>query len=688
MLAAELSCDEAKAELASNGSIAEAVQIACFNGPKSVTFSGTRNAVEALGATLRSRGTFARLLNTGGNAYHSRHMRAVAQSYEDLLTPQFEEARQPPIAPTSPKMMSTITGKAVTNHDTHRASYWRSNLEMPVLFETGVTNLSADCDYHWIEVGPHRALQTIITQIHGQRHQAGSKMLYSSLLVRKQDSSKSTLSVMGKLFQNGHSIDFAKINSITPPGTVGTHETARLLPDLPTYPWDHENFLWNETRLSSDGRWRMRSSHELLGHQVPGGDGRTYTWRNVLRKHDVSWLKDHRLGPSIIFPSAGYMTMAIEALRHIGDGAIKSSRTASTILMRNVNFLKVLNLSEVSDFVEVYIHLSKRAYSASTTSSVWWTFEIVSFYEGTSTTHSTGLIKIQTQNDNPLTPFLQQKTEVRMDKSEPWYKRFEKVGLFFGPSFRTLDDVSFPSTQKSSTVRCTALPRHGEAAAREEDYLVHPVTIDAVLQACLLSTSAGEPLSLRCKVPVHVANVELDVANAQRAVGPWSIHARAQRVGMQTFRMDGQLFDQQENIVFKFERLRAPGYLLSRLRTEQADRKPMIHKAWVSDPFYDCSPQLDAVEVHLNNQGKKSGKHLENGSCSPQDDLAIPIRQCHPHANILRFDGSTKELANRPKESLNSDVEHNAIVQSTLPVSPSVALPKPKMTNNKLAESF
>ena len=41
------------------------------------------------------------------------------------------------------------------------------------------------------------------------------------------------------------------------------------------------------------------------------------TWRNILHLDEVPWISDHRIHNDIIFSAAGFIAMAIEAIRQI-----------------------------------------------------------------------------------------------------------------------------------------------------------------------------------------------------------------------------------------------------------------------------------------------------------------------------------------------------------------------------------
>ena len=69
----------------------------------------------------------------------------------------------------------------------------------------------------------------------------------------------------------------------------------------------------------------------------------TTLWRNMLKVKDVPWLEDHKLNQTIVFPGAGYVAMAIEALC---QGTNMTAAGLPSFSLRNVNILKALVLSQ------------------------------------------------------------------------------------------------------------------------------------------------------------------------------------------------------------------------------------------------------------------------------------------------------------------------------------------------------
>jgi acyl transferase domain-containing protein len=60
------------------------VVVACHNSPQSTTISGDSDAIDDLESVLVAEGIFARVVRTGGQAYHSHHMHEVSLRYLEL----------------------------------------------------------------------------------------------------------------------------------------------------------------------------------------------------------------------------------------------------------------------------------------------------------------------------------------------------------------------------------------------------------------------------------------------------------------------------------------------------------------------------------------------------------------------------------------------------------------------------
>jgi acyl transferase domain-containing protein len=111
------------------------VNVACVNSPNSVTVSGDTPAIDELEDIIKSKGAFARKLAVD-TAYHSHHMKLVAESYLKML----ETLTASTLVPDGVEFYSSVSGRR-TDLSEINAAYWISNLISPVLFLDSVQNL-------------------------------------------------------------------------------------------------------------------------------------------------------------------------------------------------------------------------------------------------------------------------------------------------------------------------------------------------------------------------------------------------------------------------------------------------------------------------------------------------------------------------------------------------------------------
>ncbi|KAI6573828.1 Type I Iterative PKS [Pyricularia oryzae] len=332
MLAAGLSETETRAFLAEHDPEGE-ITVACINSPRSVTLSGEASAMSRIEQALRKAGHFARGLRTGGVAYHSPYMDKVGGDFVEAVG-SFDS--------TGPKeehicgslnvpMYSSVTeGPIVDAAVLSSADYWHLNMKSPVRFAGALRNLllskNADgssggfSNSTVLEIGPSKTLAGPISQIMADitttsaRSSTAGSVQYVSMLSADQDSRNSVLNAAGTLWAIGQPVDLPKVNGLEPSEV----KNLRLeeLPLFPTYAWDHRKTYWHDTCGFKE---LAKPRHDLIG--VPRLPRNPFQpqWHNVLRIRDLPWLADHAVDGPALFPAAGYLAMAIEAVRALSD---------------------------------------------------------------------------------------------------------------------------------------------------------------------------------------------------------------------------------------------------------------------------------------------------------------------------------------------------------------------------------
>lgn len=541
MMAAGIGFEAAKLMIESKG-LETQVRVACVNAPESVTLSGSCEGIEMLQRELQSYNQFARTLETGGRAYHSHMMTDIGVLYQELLTPLFKSSTKVVLSPSSMTTMYSSVGHGadelrILDRNTNMAAYWRRNLEQPVQFSAALTSLSQGSKLHLIEIGPHSALKGPIKQIRTAIGLDKDSLPYFSTLVRKEDADLCLKKLAGKLFICGHNLDWNKVNSISELDLQPLH-------DLPPYQWDYSAGLrWSEPRASVELRNRKHLRHELLGTQALTGNGIDYSWRNLLRLSDMPWMEDHKLEAQIVFPAAAYIALAIEAILQVA-GSKDKPLERDTFELRNVNISAAFVVPEKnSDDLELHTTMSPRKLSTANNSVDWHDFSISSWAASQTTVHCTGSIRL-TQSRIESSFIVSNADGFDAWSMGRWYAKWREEGLCFGKHFQSLTslltDGERTRFEAISTVRLEppVVTEHGGT-----QYPVHPITIDACLQAAILGGSAGQLSALRAWLPVFISECRIQPQSVPESQDDpeAKIHSRSIETGFSTRRIDSTL---------------------------------------------------------------------------------------------------------------------------------------------------
>lgn len=323
------------------------VSVAAVNSMASVTVSGDKEAIEKIKIILEEEAKFARILKTE-KAYHLHHMIPCSEPYLRSLGALGINAQHDS---NCTRYSSVYDGKDMTDmQDSVNHTYWNLNMINPVLFIQAVQSAhAAEGPFDLaIEVGPHTALkgpalQTILDV-------SRCEILYTGLFHRGKKAVESFANGLGFLWTHfaGDSVNLEAYDRF-----VSNCRPVCLVKGLPTYAWNHENEFWHESRFARAVRTRPGPVHELLGHLTPDSTPQEMRWRHLLRPDEVPWLKGHRLQNQTVFPAAGYVVAAIEAIR-----MVSRNETVTLIEIRDLDVLKALKFDADYSSVETLFSLT------------------------------------------------------------------------------------------------------------------------------------------------------------------------------------------------------------------------------------------------------------------------------------------------------------------------------------------
>ena len=498
------------------------VVIAAVNSPNSVTLSGDDGAVAAVKRSLDREKIFARLLQTGGKAYHSHHMTSLGEEYVRLTKCAMQKLTQEIASSTrqrSALWVSSVDPSKTQSGEDLSPEYWRRNLISPVLFSPAIERLAKDPIIslgQLIEIGPHPALAGPLRQIRAALETLDGVRLPPCLgsISRGDDGLRNMLSLAGALFIQNVPIDLVAVNSVQSTHEDGKSGKSRalIIKDLPNYQFHYGTPIYYESRYNKEWRLRKHLRHDILGAKQPGCAKGSPSWRNMLRLKDVPWLDDHKLLPAPIFPAAGYLAMAIEALSQYHHEA-NDAEELKGFSFRNVAINSTMQIPDDDFGVETIFNLQAAGLTISKTSENWHDFRISSLQNDQWTEHCNGSVCAETQRA------VRQSSGAEVfaidPKSKPvdsasWYEKFADVGLGYGPTFQGLTDIRARPNVNRATATVALHTTEGNVKGGESSYPIHPSTIDTCLQLALIACHAGQPQNVRqAFVPVVVDEMSL-----------------------------------------------------------------------------------------------------------------------------------------------------------------------------------
>lgn len=598
MMAVGMSPELADEEI-NNASLQGKVCVACINSPESVTISGDEPAIDALLGRFQARKLFARKLKTGGRAYHSHHMVAIGREYEDLVTAGFKTLDPSFNLPKGPLFISSVNGR--TSGHKLGPNYWRSNLESPVRFSDAVTQLTIEGSYHMIELGPHAALELPIKQTRTKLNISEESLPYSAAISRGKNSVETVLALAGLLWLYRNEIKFGKINLPEFDLTQGKPRPLRVVHDLPAYRWTYDTLLWNEPRESIEFRHRKNPRHEILGSRITAGSGAELSWRNVLRIGDASWLEDHKLEETVVFPGGGYLAMAMEA---VSQATEKPWGPGTLLELQNIHILSALMIpTAVSAQVEIFTTLRPTPNTKTSNSDVWWDFTISSYSQKASDVHATGSIRMDSSPTQELLPkYGMPDSLLEPSASRIWYERFINEGLNYGKDFQSIEAVFAPRlrSQKCCRTQVKLLQNSPGDATATPEYPIHPITIDAMIQSGIVATAAGQTRDLQAFVPTRITKAVFKVPTTEQT-NIWHINAQASKTGVSSAGFDAELLNQRDEVAAQIEFGRLNHYEAMAISEEsEIERHPMLRVAWKPDVYGPGLMRVPDFTSYLN----------------------------------------------------------------------------------------
>ncbi|KAI1212630.1 reducing type I polyketide synthase [Annulohypoxylon truncatum] len=472
------------------------IQVACFNSPRSLTLSGTVQALERLKERLQNDKYFARMLQVNF-AYHSKYMEEIGNRYAEMLQGHCQVT---PEKSGGVAMFSSVHGVQMKKQTTD-AAYWVRNMTSKVRFDEAVAAMfkAGDVPDFFIEIGPSNTLAGPIAQILESVSHTGPQPSYVSVAKRGPETLLSLYNVAGRIFGAGGTVNLARVNEYS----AGDESPSTLI-DLPNYSWNHSKKYLHESLSSKDWRFRPFVRHDLLGSKVLGTSWHSPVWKNILRLGDHPWLMDHKVSQEIVFPGTGYLTMAIEAIYQYTYMTtwMKEEPKNYRYRLRDIKYPRALVLEESEDIMTM---LSLIAVPGS---SSWHKFNISSLKDDSWNDHSSGFICIETDFIESKAPKDALSPLKHPSSAQIWYKRMRGGGFDLGPSFQKHLAIEYTAGQHAGRSIVSLEPP--SSLWPQSAYPMHPACMDGCFQTVTASMWQGDHSTINAAlVPFQIDSVIL-----------------------------------------------------------------------------------------------------------------------------------------------------------------------------------
>ncbi len=499
---------------------------ACINSPSSVTVAGDISAVQEIEDIAKADGVFARKLRVD-TAYHSHHMDLIAEPYREALYNHQIQSAEASDTLASVSFSSAVTGGRILSVDElAQPEHWIQSLTQPVRFVDAISDMVlGDFDPSGtsidaiVEVGPHSTLGGPVKEILGLPEFNGIQIPYYSCLLRKTNARDSIQDLVASLLREGYPIDLGPVNF-----PWGKWPHVRVLTDLPSYPWDHRVRYWHESRVNKAIRERSQPPNALLGSLEPWANPRTPSWRQILRVDDEPWIRDHTIDSSTLYPAAGFVCRAIEAMAQLTKIQEDSktnprvnddiSKTVIGYRLRDIEIEQALVVPDHVESFEIQTTLSSVSDKA-IGSQGWMQFVISSVTSADAkwTQHATGMISFDFGDANEMSKiaiteawkkFLTSST--RPFNSDDFYSSMRFSGIKYGPTFQNIKTVVQSSKSKMSETTFVVADM-SVSKSLPPSHILHPTTLDSIIQAAYTTLPEAQLRQGSLKVPQSISNL-------------------------------------------------------------------------------------------------------------------------------------------------------------------------------------
>ncbi|WP_338047488.1 type I polyketide synthase [Nocardiopsis gilva] len=607
MVAIQATEEEAAPELVG---LEDRVSIAAINGPSSVVVSGEKEVVFQVAERFKEQGRKTSRL-TVSHAFHSPLVEPMLEEFREVAERLTYSAPTIPVVsnvtgallPSAPSPSVDLGDSGVKSGaetpisprstvDVGSAAYWVRHVREAVRFADGIEALEAEGVTRFLELGPDGVLTGM-----AQACVESANALLVPAARKDRDEVTALFTAVGALYADGVAVDWS--------AAFAGRGAKRV--DLPTYAFQRRRFWLEDPALGGDpaGLGLEAADHPLLGAVAfaPDDSGETVLTGRISGE-SPSWLGDHVVAETMLFPGTGFVELAIHAGVEVGCGRVEELALEAPLALPETGGVAVrVVVGAADDAASRSLHIYSRPDGAP--ADVPWT------------RHASGTLgPDKLPADSALTVWPPE--DAQAVDLEGFYPRLAERGLTYGPVFQGLTAAWRRGDEIFAEV---TLPEGAEGEAAR--FGLHPAALDAALHTISLMDGNEE----RPLLPVAWNGVTL------HATGAGAIHVRLRPSGDNTVALDvadpsGEPVASVESLVLRPLSPEALGAAASGYQESlfQIEWKPLTASAAATpidlencaliggDPFGAVDPDSVPVFADLD----ALGSAIDEGSAAPE----------------------------------------------------------------------
>ncbi|WP_024802971.1 type I polyketide synthase [Nocardia sp. BMG51109] len=502
MVAVQAGESEVRAAL---GDHQDAVAVAAVNGPDATVLSGADDVVTEIASELSAVGHKIRRLRVS-HAFHSPLMEPMLEEFRHVASTVSYSAPRIPI-------VSNVTGELAADGALEQPEYWVRHVREAVRFGDGVRAATTAGAEIFVEVGPDGVLAAMAEEILG----ATSPRVTAVPLVRRDRSeSRSAADALARLHVSGVPVDWqAYLAAI---GAHGRHV------ELPTYAFDRQRY-WASPGPSrgdagADGLTGLTHPFLAVAADLAADDRLVLSGR--IGPED-SWLADHAIFGSTVFPGAAIVELALQAMEFADCRGVEEL-TLQAPLLRPDDTVQVQLIVDAPEGGRRGIGV----YSRPAGERSW-------------TKHATGQLSVAPIAEVSATAEAWPPPGATPIEPVDFYRELTDRGYHYGHAFRGLRAMWRSDEEMFGEVRLPDEVPHARAG-----FAVHPALFDAALHP-MLALLGGDADPGRVLLPYSWAGI------AARAVGGTELRVRIVRKSEREVSL--RITDPKETLVLSVESL-------------------------------------------------------------------------------------------------------------------------------------